>query len=185
MNWTRTWQNGVWFDKEIVHKILDECLTFTRVFWLFTIESVLLVISPNAWTCKGRKLSPSEKLKSLQTMFTINQSKITKVYCFNHSREQFGPQKSANWKIFTSRQNTVGKVSKTFWLYFLKDVSSFLSIGDWSKGKPLTRREDHRQTFRLSTVNSYATLATNCPNFGPYTKCIITKSNNLSCHLNK
>ena len=43
-------------------------------------------------------------------------------------RKQFGPQKSASWKIFTSWQNTVGKVSKTFWLYLLKDVSFFLVL---------------------------------------------------------
>ena len=61
----------------------------------------------------------------------------------------------------------------------------FLVLVTDLKGKPLTRCKDHPQTFRLSTINSYATLMTNCPNFGPYTKCIVAKGNNLSCHLNK
>lgn len=160
------------------------------VFWLFTIKSVLLIISPNAWTCNERKLSPwkiivtannvyNKSVQNNQGLLTIWASVLVT------SAEQFGLLKSASSKIFTSRQNTVGKVSKMFWLYLLKDVSFFLVLVTDLKGKPLTRCEDHPQTFRLSIVNSYAALVTNCPNFGPYTKCIITKSNNLSCHLNK
>ena len=143
------------------------------VFWLFTIKSVLLIISPNAWTCNERKLSPWKIIVTANNVY--NKSVQSSLVSKSLPVQRFSPHGKIRWV----------KVSKMFWLYLLKDVSFFWVLVTDLKGKPLTRCEDHPQTFRLSTVNSYATLMTNCPNFGPYTKCIVAKSNNLSCHLNK